>query len=210
MKILAVCCSPRSGGNTEILMKEALRGAKESGATTELLSIAKMDIKPCQACGACRKTGECSIQDDMQKIYPKLLEADGIIFGVPVYILSMCAQAKIVLDRTYALGRPYLKLANKVGGIITVASSHGVTGVIQEFTMYFVVNHMISADWVFGYARTKGSIKKNKHAMVGSYELGRQVVALVHQKFSYPQEFKLPMYWFLKEKYDIDPCPFEN
>ena len=47
MKILAVCCSPRSGGNTEILMKEALRGAKESGATTELLSIAKMNIKPC-------------------------------------------------------------------------------------------------------------------------------------------------------------------
>lgn len=210
MNVIGICCSPRSGGNTEILMNESLKGAQEGGATTELLTIARMKINPCDGCGVCMKKGECHIQDDMQHLYPKLLEADGIIFGAPVYSHSMCAQAKIIVDRAYAMRRPYLKLANKVGGIITVASSHGVTSVIQDFNMFFISNHMVPADWVFGYARGKGTISKNRHAMMGAYELGRLVAALVNQKFHYPEEFRVPIYWLVKEKHDVDPCPFEN
>jgi len=210
MKVIGICCSPRKGGNTEILMNESLKGARESGAEIELLTIANMNIKPCDGCGSCMKKGECHIPDDMQTIYQKLSEADGIIFGAPVYTYSMCAQAKIIIDRTYAMRRPHLKLASKVGAIITVASSHGVTSVIEAFNMFFISNHMIPADWVFGYARGKGTIRKNKHAMIGSYELGRLVTSLANQKFCYPKEFGVPIYWLVKEKHDIDPCPFED
>ena len=103
MKVIGICCSPRKGANTEILVNESLKGSLESGAETELLTIAKKDIKPCDGCGLCIKKGECHIKDDMQNIYQKISEADGIIFGTPVYYYSMCAQAKIIIDRLYAM-----------------------------------------------------------------------------------------------------------
>ena len=53
MKVLGLVCSPRKEGNTEILVSQALASAKESGAETELLHVADMNIAPCDACGAC-------------------------------------------------------------------------------------------------------------------------------------------------------------
>jgi hypothetical protein len=67
---------------------------------------------------------------------------------------------------------------------------------------------MVPADWVFGFAREKGDIVKNKHALRSAYELGREVVALADQNFQYPDEFKHPVYWVAKEKYGEDSCPF--
>lgn len=208
MKIIGISCSPRRRGNTEILVKESLKGARESGAKTEFLSVASMKINPCNGCLHCKKKGDCRIKDDMKIIYRKALESEGIIFGTPVYFWSMCAQAKMVMDRMYAFRYPHLKLANKVGGIIVVASSHGHLSVIHNFNQFFISNHMLPADWVFGFAREKGDIVKNKHAMKTSYELGRLVAALASQKFQYPEEFKNPIYWLVKNKYGVDPCPF--
>jgi multimeric flavodoxin WrbA len=61
MKVLGIVCSPRKGGNTEILVQEALAGAKESGAEIELLRIREMKIGPCDGCMTCYQTGECRI-----------------------------------------------------------------------------------------------------------------------------------------------------
>ena len=57
MNIIGIVCSPRKGGNTEILMEEALSGAKEEGAETELLTVYDKLIKPCDACRSCSSTG---------------------------------------------------------------------------------------------------------------------------------------------------------
>ena len=76
MKVLGIVCSPRKGGNTEILIQEALAGAKETGADVELLNISEMNISPCDGCMTCHQSGECKIKDDMQKIYEQLLAAD--------------------------------------------------------------------------------------------------------------------------------------
>ena len=208
MKVLGICCSPRRGGNTETLLEEALRGARECGAKTELLSVASMRISPCDGCGICIKKGECHIKDDMEIVYGKVLESEGIVFGTPVYFWSMCAQAKIAMDRMYALRYTDVKLTNKVGGIIVVASSHGHLSVIHNFNLFFMSNRMLAADWVFGFAREKGDIVKNKHAMLSSYELGRFIVVLAKRGFRYPNEFKYPIYWLVKDKYGVDPCPF--
>ena len=83
MKILAVSGSPRKDGNTVILLNEALKGAQQEGAETELCSVSGKTIASCDACISCRKTGRCHINDDMQELYSKLLEADGIIMGTP-------------------------------------------------------------------------------------------------------------------------------
>jgi multimeric flavodoxin WrbA len=100
MKVLGIACSPRKKGNTDILLEQALSGAEESGAEVEFLPIRDLDIKPCQGCTRCTKDGKCRTRDDMQIVYEKMLAADGIIFGVPIYFWSMCGQAKVLLDRT--------------------------------------------------------------------------------------------------------------
>ena len=206
MKVLGILCSLRKGGNTDILMQEALDGARDCGAEAELLTIWDKDIKPCDGCFSCAKTGKCRIKDDMQEIYPKLLDADGIIWGTPVYFYDVAAQAKILIDRSYVL---YIgcKLANKVGGVISVASSLGHSGVWNLFNAYFSVNHMFSADFVHGYAREKGDIRKDRHAMKAAGELGRQVALMVEQKLRYPERYDLPISRFVRREYGIDTTP---
>ena len=146
MKVLGIVCSPRKGGNTEILMQEALTSSRDCGAETELLTIWDKNIKPCDGCYSCAKTGKCHIKDDMQEIYLKLLESDGIIWGTPVYFFDVTAQAKILIDRSFVLYRNS-KLNSKVGGVISVADSLGHQNVWYLFNAFFSVNRMLSADF---------------------------------------------------------------
>jgi len=206
VKVLGITCSPRKGGNTNILVEEALTSARDCGAETELLTVWDKDIKPCDGCYSCIKTGKCHIKDDMQEIYLKLLDADGIIWGTPVYFFDVTAQAKILVDRSYAL-YTNSRLTNKVGGVISVAGSLGHQSVWNLFNAFFSLNHMFSADFVYGYAREKGDIRKDKHAMKAARELGRQIVLMVERQFRYPEEYDLPIYRFVKREYGIDMCP---
>jgi len=187
-------------------MQEALTSYRDCGAETELLTIWDKNIKPCDGCYSCAKTGKCHIKDDMQEIYLKLLEADGIIWGTPVYFFDVTAQAKILIDRSYVLHTDS-KLTNKVGGVISVASSIGHSGVLNLFNAFFSFNHMLAADYVYGYAREKGDIRKDKHAMKAARELGRQIVLIAERQFRYPDEYDLPIYKFVRREYGIDMSP---
>jgi multimeric flavodoxin WrbA len=187
-------------------LKEALGGASNCGADTELLTFEGRDIKPCDGCFACAKTGKCHINDEMQAIYAKLQEADGIIFATPVYFYSVTAQAKAIIDRCYALTVEN-KLTNKIGGVISVASSFGHLEIWNTFNRFFAVNHMLSADLVYGYARERGDIIKDKHAMKAALELGGQVVALAESRFEYPKDYDIPIWRLVKRTYGINACP---
>ncbi len=190
MKILGLSFSPRSQGNTEILLDQALQGAQQEGAEVELYSVLDKAIEPCDGCGACNKTGECHIKDDMQNLYHKLLEADGIIFGTPVYFYSMTAQGKAIIDRTIALNRPGRSLANKVGGVVVVGGSLGLIDAVKDLYIYMVFHQMLPANFVAAYASAKGDIRKRERGMKAAWALGRQMVQLVAKKFEYPPEFR--------------------
>ena len=113
MKILAISCSPRSKGNTVAILEEALRGAQDQRADAELYSVSGKTIQPCDGCWSCAITARCHIQDDMQGLYDKMIDADGIVFGTPIYYWGMTGQAKTVMDRTIALNQPGRTLTNK-------------------------------------------------------------------------------------------------
>ena len=191
MKILGLSCSPRKQGNTVILLEQALQGARKDGAETELYSVAGKTIEPCNGCGACRKTGICTIKDDMQEIYGKLLEADGIIFGTPVYFYSINAQTKAIIDRTYAFTTPAQSMANKVGGVITVGGSLGLVSALKDMYFYFVVKQMLPANFVAAYSEGTDGVRKREQGMKAAFDLGRQMTQIASQKFHYPPEFKL-------------------
>jgi multimeric flavodoxin WrbA len=84
MKILGICGSPRKG-NTEFLLRKALKAAREKGAETELILLREKRVEHCDGCSKCEKTGECHIRDDMQEIYNKLEDADAIVLASPNY-----------------------------------------------------------------------------------------------------------------------------
>lgn len=190
MKVLGISCSPRKGGNTETLIREALEGSHSEGAEVELFSVTGKDIKPCDGCQTCIETGICHIVDDMQDLFQKMVDADGIIFGTPIYFYSMNAQAKAVMDRTYSIRRPIFKLANKVGGIIAVAGGIGLMDAIKDFYFYIAINHMLAADYVGAYASERGVIKNDQHYMKCAWELGREITQLTKLNFQYPEEFQ--------------------
>jgi len=98
-KILGVIGSPRKKGNTHILVSRILDGAKAEGADTEMLFLGDLDIRECDGCHSCWKGRQCSKKDDMNVIYPKIIESDIIIFGTPVYWYGPTALMKGFIDR---------------------------------------------------------------------------------------------------------------
>lgn len=159
MKVVGIVCSPRSGGNTEILMQEALAAAGAAGAETELITVADREIAPCDACGACEATGVCTIRDGMQEIYEKLEAADGLIFGTPVYFTNVSAQAKAVIDRTYAFLWSR-KLRGKVAAALIAARRVGASQVLGLLYTFFTVHRMVTAGGGVGYGRERGDVRE--------------------------------------------------
>lgn len=207
MKVLGIVCSPRKNGNTEIMMSRALMGAQSYGAETELWTTAGKELTSCDACGTCiKREGKCRIKDDIQELYPKVLEADGLIFGSPVYFVSVTAQAKIVIDRLYCLYNHYV-LASKVAGILSVSGGSGAEGVRTVFREFIQMSHMFPADDAFGFARGKGEITKDKYAMKSAEELGKQVASLIMQQLRFPEEYRMPLYRICRERYGVDYFP---
>ena len=109
LKVLGISTSPREGGNTDILLREALAGAAAAGAQAEYLSLRALSIAPCSECYACARTGVCRIQDEYHAVLGKILEADRLVFATPVFFMGPCAQAKLLIDRCQCLwARKYL------------------------------------------------------------------------------------------------------
>lgn len=101
IKILGVVGSKRKNGNTATLVLKALEAAKNEGVDTEIIYLGDYAIADCHGCEGCQDAFACVIDDDMQEIYPRLLEADAIILGSPTYFYNMSADMKALIDRCY-------------------------------------------------------------------------------------------------------------
>lgn len=102
MNIIAFLGSPRKNGNTELLMKEAIKGIEESGYTVQVFNLSLMNISPCRNCLGCEETGICVIGDEMAQIYDAIRAADRIILASPIFFFGLSAQTKIMIDRCQA------------------------------------------------------------------------------------------------------------
>jgi multimeric flavodoxin WrbA len=99
MNVIAFLGSPRKEGNTELLLRETLKGVEESGGRVRLFSLNLMNFSPCQNCGGCEETGICIFEDDMAQIYDAIRTADRIILASPIFFFALSAQIKIMVDR---------------------------------------------------------------------------------------------------------------
>ena len=103
MKILAVYGSPRRLGNTSLLLKKAVDGAREAGAELEEVVLRDLRMAPCLEIYGCKKTGRCVIQDDFQRVYDQLLECQGLMLASPIFFYAVSAHTKILMDRCQSL-----------------------------------------------------------------------------------------------------------
>ena len=103
MKVLGIYGSPRKNGNTDQLLDRALEGAESAGAEVSRISVRDLKISGCIECGGCDKTGKCVVEDDMQKVYPLLEEANVIFLASPIFFYGMTAQVKALVDRCQAM-----------------------------------------------------------------------------------------------------------
>ena len=188
-KVLGIFGSPRKGGNTERLLEEALKGAEKEGADVERLHIVRFHITPCTECLQCLEKGECVIQDDMQKIYPKLLESDIIILASPIFFYGVTAWAKALVDRTQALwARKYVlkdpslgkEGKRRKGFLISVGGTKGqkvFDGAILTAKYFFdVLNADYAGELVFRNMDAQGDILKQPDALREAFESGRKLV----------------------------------
>lgn len=101
-KIVILVGSVRKNGNTDTLARAFYEGAKQNNEV-EIVSVADYKVNPCAGCNSCfqRKDNTCFQQDDMAKIYDKLLRTDMVVIASPVYFYGVSAQLKAVIDRLH-------------------------------------------------------------------------------------------------------------
>lgn len=174
-KVLVITTSLRKDGNSEILAKEFVKGAKEAGHQVELVDLHNKTIAFCIGCLACQKIGRCVIHDDANMLIQKMVIADAIVFATPIYFYGMSGQMKTLLDRTnplfpsdYAFRDIYLLAAAADN------EDSAMDGAIKGL-----------AGWIdcFEKASLKGVIRsvgvtdigdiKGNHALNEAYELGK-------------------------------------
>jgi multimeric flavodoxin WrbA len=179
-KILILNGSPRKKGNTAVLAEEVKKGAQDQSAEVEIISLQNLEIQPCDGCDGCQNgQGGCVIDDDMQEIYPILIEADAIVIGTPVYWYNMTAQMKACIDRWYALeSENDCELKGKrlsllmPYGDVDLYSSGGIT-VIYSLEGCCRYTGMEFNGIVHGSAMDIGDAAANPSLMQKAYELGK-------------------------------------
>jgi multimeric flavodoxin WrbA len=190
MKVLGILGSPRKGGNTELLLEEALKGAEAEGAEVERLRLTDYNIIPCKECLACYKDGNCIILDDMAKIYPKLLEADIILLASPIFFYGVTAWAKALIDRCQALWSRKYQLKDpsygkegrkRKGFFISVGGTKGkktFEGAILTAKYFFdVLNAEYAGELVLREVDARGDVLKHPEALQQAFEAGRKLVS---------------------------------
>ena len=126
--IVVITGSPRKKGNSFAMTEAFIRAAQDKGHTVTRFDAAMKKIGGCRACETCYSTGKaCSFDDDFNQIAPAILEADAIVFTMPVYWYSIPAQIKGVIDRIFSLVVGGKDIAGKECAIITCCEEHDAT-----------------------------------------------------------------------------------
>lgn len=186
MKVLGIMGSPRIKGNTDLLLDEALRGVKESGAEVEKIIVDKLKIAPCREYYGCLNDGNCVIRDDMDDVYPKIIDTDIIIVASPIFFYTVSAQLMLLISRCQSLwARKYvlknLDIPIKKGAFISVGATRGeklFDGPKLTIKYFFqAINADYAEELLIRGVDKRGEIKEHPASLTDAYELGKKMVS---------------------------------
>jgi len=182
-RVMILAASPRKDGNSTILALKAAEGVKAEGGEADVVPIGNLRIAPCKACDSCRTKPAvgCIIKDDMQPLYQKIRDAQGIIFATPIYWFNVSAQMKLFIDRTYAMYSKgtYAFTGKDVGVILTyedqdVFASGGVNA-LRSFQDTFAYVKANLVGMIYSTAHKAGEVQANKELLQKAYDLGKKL-----------------------------------
>ena len=183
--VIALLGSPRKKGNSAVLAGQIIYGAESVGAKVETVYLNGLNIKPCQGCYACKKKNStgCAVDDDMQSLYPKLVESDAWIIASPIYWFNMSAQTKIFMDRCFALWNEDPEINRVAGKRIAIAMSYGdsdpfnsgCVNALRSFQDAYGYAGARIAGMVYGSADEPGEIASNAELMAQAEEIGKKL-----------------------------------
>ena len=186
-KIIAIYGSPRRDGNTSSLMDSFLDGVKENlyagDINIDRIMVSSKKIAPCRGCRSCTKTGECIIDDYMQKIYPKLIDADFIVLATPIFFTTVSGYLKALIDRCQRLWSLKYEHKKKIvaktrPGILMACAGSSNPKIFDcarmvtrsFFDVLYVDYH---SDYVFNGVDEKGDIQKVPGALENLFNFGK-------------------------------------
>ena len=127
-KIVVITGSPRKNGNSFAMTESFIKAAEEKGHTVTRFDAAMMNVGGCHACETCYSTGKaCTFDDDFNTIAPAILDADAVVFTMPVYWYSIPAQIKGIIDKIFSLVVGGKDVAGKECALITCCEEHDIS-----------------------------------------------------------------------------------
>ena len=192
VKILAVYGSPRREGNTSLLLRECVKGVRETGAEVEEVFLRDLRMSPCLEIYGCRKTGRCVIQDDFQHLYDRILSCDGIFLATPVFFYSVSAQTKIFMDRCQSLwvkkywlekpGERAEKLVRK-GLFISAGATKGrrlFEGMLLSMRYFFdAIDAELWRSLLYRGLDSEGDVLRHSEYLADAYAAGKEFMNAV-------------------------------
>jgi multimeric flavodoxin WrbA len=200
MKIVGILGSPRPKSNTGVLLDAVLSGAREAGAEAERLAMAGLKMEFCTGCSQCHRLGHCRHDDDAETLKAKMREADGIVLGSPVYISSVTAQMKTLMDRCCHFIHCFL-LDGKYGAAVATAGGSGQdeVGAYQNRFLRTCGAQTVGTAGALG-AHPRG-LRDEGDAVARATQLGIDLVAAITEKRDYPDQAAERTQHFARMKY---------
>ena len=184
MKVIGISGSSRKNGNTAIIIKTIFEELSKVGIETELIQLADIDIQPCRACFACKGKRNCVFKNDgFNEVFNRMVEADGIILGTPVYSADVSSKMKALLDRggVVVATNPGL-LKHKVGASVAAVRRAGGMTAVDTMNHFMLNKEMIvvgSTYWNMVYGREIGDVLNDEESMANMHNLGQNIASLL-------------------------------
>lgn len=175
MKVIGLVGSPRKGSNTDLIVSSVLYGAGSNNHKIEKLLLYDFSISPCVDCRGCKtRPNRCVLKDGMSELYPKLEEADVIIFGTPLYWYGPTAKMKLLIDRL----RPY-SASRKLSGkraVLVVPSEEGAIAcrsLIKMFELSLKYLEMKVMGTIIVKAVERAEVRNQPRVLNKAFQLGK-------------------------------------
>ena len=186
MKVIAINGSARKNGNTSILIEKVFEPLRKEGVECEQVQLAGHEVHGCRACYKCssKKNKRCSFEDDIvNECISKMIEADGIILGSPVYVTDVSSEMKALIDRTCLVSRSngsFLK--RKIGAAVMAERRGGAIHAFDTMNHFFTISEMIAVGsnyWNFAFGHERGDVTKDAEGMETMKILGENMAWLL-------------------------------